>query len=807
MVHRYHYFLGARSIIGSRAAWQRLQQEAPLEAADAREIEIDLALDFDRLDGVLAAARPDAVRVSHRNTPILRIDPVFGAEPIRGVHVRRELLQRAPGLVLGLLLEDRAARSAAAMTAVLRPGRLGHLYDLIHELVLREIRIRYQRSVLGIGWSLLNPLLQLLVFFFVFRWIVPVRVPNFPVFLFIGILVWNWFQACVNGGTSVITDNPMLIRQPAFPTTILPVVTVTSQLVNFLLALPILLGVLLWSGVSLSSWSLLLPLVIALQFVLTLAIVYVTAAVHVSFRDTQYLLGIALLLGFYLSPVFYDASAVPVAFAAIYRLNPMVALLDGYRAVLLRGEAPDFRALGTDRRGVVRAAGPGPPLLRPRQPPFRGGAVVAAAIAVRGLGKRYRRPDRNRTWTLQQAILAGFTTRWRKEYFWSLRDVSFTVERGRMCGVVGRNGAGKSTLLRLLGGVSVPDEGTMTVRGRVGGLLELTAGFHGDLTGRENVMVGGVVRGLRRREVLSRFGAIVEFAELAAVIDHPLRTYSTGMQMRLAFAVAIHCEPDVLLVDEVLAVGDLAFQRKCLEATSRLKAQGVAIVVVSHDLSTVATMCDEAVYLRGGQVVASGAAAGIVKQYQDSVWDETIRLTPPAGRVAAAPPPTDDLVLVGKTRFGSMEAVVEEVRLLWLEPDDRHHDSRLRITLSCHSDHAIEGAIVGLTIVHQDGRVCYDTSSEAAQITVPTLHGRVGLSDRHHRHVSRPRPLSRRRRPLRTGLESRLRLPLAGLPAGRGRASSAIGAGPERGRPSGRSTPSTSPAHALAAGRSHGSRG
>jgi lipopolysaccharide transport system permease protein len=224
--------------------------------------------------------------------------------------------------------------------------RFGHHYDLIYELVLREIRIRYQRSVLGIGWSLLNPLLQWLVFFFVFRWIVPVHVTNFPVFLFIGILVWNWFQGCINGGSSVITDNPALIRQPAFPTTILPVITVTSQLVNFVLALPILFAVLLWSGVSLSAWSLLLPVMIALQFVLTLAIVYVTAAVHVSFRDTQYLLGVALLLGFYLSPVFYDVSAVPVAFAALYRLNPMVSLLDGYRAVLLRGEAPDVRALG-----------------------------------------------------------------------------------------------------------------------------------------------------------------------------------------------------------------------------------------------------------------------------------------------------------------------------------------------------------------------------------------------------------------------------------------------------------------------------
>jgi lipopolysaccharide transport system permease protein len=222
---------------------------------------------------------------------------------------------------------------------------LGRFGDLVWELVVREIRIRYQRSLLGIGWSLLNPLVQLLVFYFVFHWIVPVRVPNFTEFLFIGILVWNWFQASVQYGSSVITDNPSLIRQPGFPTMILPVVTVTSQLVNFLLALPVLFGLLLWAGVPLTAWALLLPVIIGLQVLVTLALLYLTAALQVSFRDTQYLLGIALMLGFYLSPVFYDASAVPAAFARLYHLNPLVSLLDGYRAVLLRGEAPDFRSL------------------------------------------------------------------------------------------------------------------------------------------------------------------------------------------------------------------------------------------------------------------------------------------------------------------------------------------------------------------------------------------------------------------------------------------------------------------------------
>ena len=348
------------------------------------------------------------------------------------------------------------------------------------------------------------------------------------------------------------------------------------------------------------------------------------------------------------------------------------------------------------------------------------------AIVVRGLGKRYRRADRDRTWTLQQAVLAGFTTLWRKEYFWSLRDVSFSVARGRMCGVLGRNGAGKSTLLRLLGGVGVPDEGTLAVRGRVGGLLELTAGFHGDLTGRENVMVGGVVRGLRRRDVQARFSSIVDFAELAPVIDHPLRTYSSGMQMRLAFAVAIHCEPDVLLVDEVLAVGDLGFQEKCLEATGRLRAQGAAIVVVSHDLSMIAAMCDDAVYLRAGRVAASGAAAAIAEEYRAAVYEETAPAPPrpaPAVRSDAAP-----ALVLGKTRFGSLEAVLEQVRIVWLDPDDRQGHGRLRVTLSCRSDRAVEAAIISVKILRDDGRVCYETSTESARVPVPTLLGALTAS-------------------------------------------------------------------------------
>ena len=185
---------------------------------------------------------------------------------------------------------------------------------------------------------------------------------------------------------------------------------------------------------------------------------------------------------------------------------------------------------------------------------------MSVAISVENIGKQYyrRHPDRPRT--IHEALLRGLRGLRAIETFWGLRNVSFTLSQGRMLGVLGRNGAGKSTLLRLLGAIDVPDEGQLQVHGRVGALLTLGAGFHPDLTGRENVFVSGVVHGLTRAEVRQRFDSIVAFAELEEFIDSPLRIYSTGMAMRLGFAVAIHMEPEILLIDEVLAVGDVSFQ-------------------------------------------------------------------------------------------------------------------------------------------------------------------------------------------------------------------------------------------------------
>jgi len=240
---------------------------------------------------------------------------------------------------------------------------------------------------------------------------------------------------------------------------------------------------------------------------------------------------------------------------------------------------------------------------------------VRHTVMVEGLGKQFRRYHQDRPWTLQEVFQRGFRGLKPAEYFWALRQISFAIAPGRMVGVIGRNGAGKSTLLRLLGSVGRPDEGRVTVHGRIDALLDLGAGFHPDLTGRENVFISGVINGLTRREVSREFDSIVTFSELEDFIDSPLRTYSTGMPMRLAFAVATHTYPEVLLIDEILGVGDIAFQRKCLERIAHFKAEGCTIVLVSHDIGFVAKMCDEALWLHGGRVLLYGPANEFASWY------------------------------------------------------------------------------------------------------------------------------------------------------------------------------------------------
>ena len=242
------------------------------------------------------------------------------------------------------------------------------------------------------------------------------------------------------------------------------------------------------------------------------------------------------------------------------------------------------------------------------------------AIRCQGLGKRYRLGTRQRYRALRDALpalaLAPFR-RWRSAAgsgrpaadaatLWALRDVSFDVNAGEVVGIIGANGAGKSTLLKVLSRVTEPTEGQAEIHGRVGSLLEVGTGFHPELTGRENVYLNGAILGMRKVEIDAKFDEIVAFAEVERFIDTPVKHYSSGMYVRLAFAVAAHLEPEIMLIDEVLAVGDARFQRKCLERIGELRKMGQTLVIVSHELDMVSRVCDRGVVLQSGAVTKDG---------------------------------------------------------------------------------------------------------------------------------------------------------------------------------------------------------
>ena len=225
------------------------------------------------------------------------------------------------------------------------PHRLQHAVDLVIELVGRDLKIRYKRSVLGVGWSLLNPFVQLLIFTFVFDTILPLGIPHYASFVFAGLIAWTWFSSALTSAPWAIVGSPELVRRPGFPVGALPVLSVLGAGVPFLLALPVLLLFVLVDHGRLGGVLVALPAVILVQFVLTLALVCVIAALHVRFRDTAHLVGLAVLLAFYLTPVFYSAQSIPGRYRLIYDLNPMAVLLKAYRDILIETRWPDFGAL------------------------------------------------------------------------------------------------------------------------------------------------------------------------------------------------------------------------------------------------------------------------------------------------------------------------------------------------------------------------------------------------------------------------------------------------------------------------------
>src|SRR5262245_41957167 len=278
--------------------------------------------------------------------------------------------------------------------------------------------------------------------------------------------------------------------------------------------------------------------------------------------------------------------------------------------------------------------------------------MTPGEIEVDGVARRFRIHARE-TRTLKDLFVQG--GRGGGEDIWALHDVSLAVAPGEAVGLIGRNGSGKTTLLRLIAGIIQPTAGRVRSEGRIGSLLELGAGFHPDFTGRENVFLNGAIQGLRRAEIRRRFDEIVGFAELENAIDRPVRTYSSGMTMRLGFAIAAFLDADILLLDEVFAVGDEAFQRKCFGRIFRFKQDGGTIVFVSHDAQAVERLCERSVFLEGGRVAFDGPTREAVTRYRRALADEA----DPAERG------------VGLREWGSGEAAIASAGLVGQEGADR----------------------------------------------------------------------------------------------------------------------------------------
>jgi len=269
--------------------------------------------------------------------------------------------------------------------------------------------------------------------------------------------------------------------------------------------------------------------------------------------------------------------------------------------------------------------------------------LSSPVVVVENVSKKYRL-YRERNNSLKIAIMRG--GRAKVDMFWALQDVSFEVYEGSTTGLIGENGSGKSTMLKCLARILRPDTGSVSVTGKMSALLELGAGFHPELSGRENVFLNGAILGLKQKELAAKFDDIVDFAGIGQYIDEPVKNYSSGMYVRLGFSVAINVEPDILLVDEVLAVGDEAFQRKCLERFADLKNSGKTVIIVSHSMGSVINMCDHVIWFKKGRKMADGDPRQVVEAYTGSITLSEHR-----------PTETGD-------RWGSGEARIERVTLL-----------------------------------------------------------------------------------------------------------------------------------------------
>ncbi len=362
---------------------------------------------------------------------------------------------------------------------------------------------------------------------------------------------------------------------------------------------------------------------------------------------------------------------------------------------------------------------------------------IQYALDIVGLSKRFRRQTTRSSYTTFKSgllsLLRGSSSP-EIQYTDAIKDLTLRVPKGAAVGVIGRNGSGKSTLLKLITGIYKPSSGTVSVNGRVAALIELGAGFHPDFTGRENIFLGGVVQGLSKKEIEERFDQIVEFAELKDVIDDPVRTYSSGMYMRLGFSLAVHTDPDLLLVDEVLAVGDAAFVAKCKDRIAQLRKEGKTLFLVTHDLDAVERWCDEAIWLHQGEVRDRGDPRRVIDHYREFLEKgEEAQL-----QISAADHGQEEDLSQSaeqksdKARWGSREIEIVSVRLLDRDGKEKvllHPDDGLKIEIRYSVNETVPKPVFGVCINRNDGVVVLGTNTEIERVNLPVQseHGVGGV--------------------------------------------------------------------------------
>jgi ABC-type polysaccharide/polyol phosphate transport system ATPase subunit len=340
------------------------------------------------------------------------------------------------------------------------------------------------------------------------------------------------------------------------------------------------------------------------------------------------------------------------------------------------------------------------------------------AIEVRDVRKVYRRYGRRKQFgTLKSALLSRGRERDANDAttFEALRGVSFDVSTGKTFGIVGRNGSGKSTMLKLIAGIGKPTSGDVRVHGRVSALIELGAGFHPEISGRDNVFINGMMLGLSKREVANRFDEIVAFADMQEFIDAPVKTYSSGMYMRLGFSVAINVDPEVLLVDEVLAVGDEAFTHKCLDKFAEFKRRGKTVLLVTHMLDLVTRFCDEALWLDHGVTRAQGDPKRVIDAYRLDVAVEENRSLSSTPLHIASDEPQADMSTAREGRWGSREAEILGVDFLRRDGTAAHvfeSGEPVEIRLRVRANQRLTDFVFGVGIFSADGVCCYGTNTD-----------------------------------------------------------------------------------------------